>query len=165
MKAGFNITCIGDNREYSYMSSRNGNTNSDNIIKYVLKNITKKYKCYSWNERGSDERNYCAPGVDLPVATVMRSKFGSYPEYHTSLDKLGTVVTKKSLKSSFDLIKKIVIAADNNCYPKTKIFGEPFMTKRNMYPTTSKTHSHKPVKTYDGYNFILRRIYIININF
>ena len=147
MKAGFNITCIGDNREYSYMSSRNGNTNSDNIIKYVLKNITKKYKCYSWNERGSDERNYCAPGVDLPVATVMRSKFGSYPEYHTSLDKLGTVVTKKSLKSSFDLIKKIVIAADNNCYPKTKIFGEPFMTKRNMYPTTSKTHSHKPVKT------------------
>ena len=67
MKAGFNITCIGDNREYSYMSSRNGNTNSDNIIKYVLKNITKKYKCYSWNERGSDERNYCAPGVDLPV--------------------------------------------------------------------------------------------------
>ena len=40
-KAGFNITCIGDNREYSYMSSRNGNTNSDNIIKYVLKNIKK----------------------------------------------------------------------------------------------------------------------------
>ena len=68
----------------------------------------------------------------------MRSKFGSYPEYHTSEDKLGKVVTRKSLKNSFVLLKNLILAADNNCYPKTMHLGEPFMSKRHMYPTITK---------------------------
>ena len=146
VKAGFNITCMGDNKNYSYISSRQGNANSDNIAEYVFKKLGKKFIKYNWNDRGSDERNYCAPGIDLPVSTIMRSKFGSYPEYHTSEDKLGTVVTRKSLKNSFILLKNFVLAADNNCYPKAIHLGEPFMSKRNMYPTISKTHSNNPVK-------------------
>ena len=146
MKAGFNITCVGDNRDYSYISSRQGNGNSDNIAEYVFKKLNKKFKKYNWNERGSDERNYCAPGIDLPVSTIMRSKFGSYPEYHTSEDKLGKVVTRKSLRNSFVLLKNLILAADNNCYPKTMHLGEPFMSKRHMYPTISKTHSNNSVK-------------------
>ena len=74
--AGFNVTCVGDDRSYSYLPSRNGNTISDLISKHILKWIDKNFKSYSWLERGSDERQYCAPGIDLPIASIFRTKYG-----------------------------------------------------------------------------------------
>lgn len=50
--AGFNVSCIGDNRDYSYLPSRNGKTISDNILKHVLKHISPTYKSYKWADRG-----------------------------------------------------------------------------------------------------------------
>ena len=140
---GFNLTCLGDERCYSYLPSRNGNTLSDHIAKHVLYYTDRKYKKYSWLLRGSDERQYCAPGIDLPIATIMRSKYGTYPEYHTSLDKIGTVVTQKGLKQSFDLFKKVIFIIENNEKPITNIFCEPMLSKRNLYPTFSTKKRNK----------------------
>ncbi|WP_440669458.1 DUF4910 domain-containing protein [Candidatus Pelagibacter sp. HIMB1483] len=160
--SGFNISCIGDNRSYSFISSRKNNTDTDKITRYVYKNISNKFKEYSWNDRGSDEKNYCAPGIDLPVCTIMRSKFGKYKEYHTSEDKLGKVVSKVGLNNSFELLKKIHYLADNYSSPKTSVLGEPFLTKYNLYPTLSsqnlpkKTMLIKNIITYsDGDNSII----------
>ena len=88
LHAGFNLTCIGDDRDYSYLSTRKGNTISDNVAKHVLTYNTKNFSKYDWSSRGSDERQFCAPGVDLPIASLMRTKYLEYPEYHTSLDNL-----------------------------------------------------------------------------
>ena len=135
--AGFNLTCLGDERCYSYLPSRNGNTYSDILAKHVLYNTDKNYKKYTWLDRGSDERQYCAPGIDLPIATIMRSKYGTYPEYHTSLDRIGTVVTEKGLNQSLDIFKKIIFIIEKNLKPKTNIICEPMLSKRNLYPTLS----------------------------
>lgn len=136
--AGYVVTCVGDERNFSYLPSRNGNTISDKIAKHVLFYFTKnKFVQYSWLDRGSDERQFCSPFVDLPIASVMRSKYNTYPEYHTSLDILGKVVTNKGLQESYELYLKILKAIETDYYPKVKIFCEPNLGKRNLYPTVS----------------------------
>lgn len=144
--AGFNINCVGDDRDYSYLPSRNGETLSDLAAKHVLKNITTSFKSYKWTDRGSDERQYCSPGIDLPIASIMRTKYGEYPEYHTSLDNLKNVVTINGLKGGYEAIKCALETIENNKYPKIKIFCEPQLSKRGLYPDLSSKKSHGKMK-------------------
>ena len=136
--AGYVLSCVGDERSFSYIPSRNGNILSDKVARHILKWKVKKYNAYTWMERGSDERQFCAPGVDLPIGSILRSKHGFFPEYHTSLDKFGTVVTKKGLNGSYEIYKECIEAIENNCKPKTKFFCEPFFQKQNLYPEKTK---------------------------
>lgn len=135
--AGFNVTCVGDERMYSYLPSRNGNTYADKVAKHVLKWTDPEFTHLDWTDRGSDERQYCSPGVDLPVVCLMRSPYGHYPEYHTSLDTLGDVVTAKGLQESFDLYKRCIelIEFDDRYY--NQVLCEPQLGKRGLYPNVS----------------------------
>lgn len=135
--AGFNLTCIGDERNYSYLPSRDGGMLSDRAALHVLENHYPGYKKYSWLDRGSDERQYCAPGIDLPIASLMRTKYGEYPEYHTSLDDLINVVTAKGLMGGFDLVRKVIEVLEMNIIARPKMLCEPMMSKRFLYPTLS----------------------------
>ena len=141
--AGFNISCIGDDRSYSYLSTRYGNTLSDKVSKHILKNID--YVEYSFLDRGSDERQYCSPGVDLPIATICRTKYGAYPEYHTSLDDL-TVISPNGLYGGYDKLKKAIELLENNNYYKVNVLCEPQLGKRGLYPTISTKTSGAIVK-------------------
>ena len=144
--AGINITCVGDNRNYSYLPSRAGNTKIDKIALNILKHKYKKFKRYNWLDRGSDERQYCSPGVNLPMISLMRTKYGQYPEYHNSDDKLGTVVTSKGLLGGYSLIKDVIYSFEKNCIPVASFKCEPFLSKRKLYPTTSFKKLNKEIK-------------------
>ena len=82
--SGLNLTCVGDNKSYSYLMSRNENTYSDKIANYLTSIHYPNAKKFSYLSRGSDERNYCWPGIDLPIISLMRTKYGEFKEYHTS---------------------------------------------------------------------------------
>ena len=131
MLAGFVVTCVGDERNYSYLPSRSGDTVSDRIIKKTLNENKIKYKSYTWLDRGSDERQYCSPGVDLPVASLMRSKYGTYKEYHTSLDVFGNVVTTRGLLQSLNIYKKMIQELETNIYPSATNTCEHHMNIHN----------------------------------
>jgi aminopeptidase-like protein len=144
--AGFNVTCVGDDRAYSFLPSRNGKTISDMIAKHVLKWIDSNFVEYSWLDRGSDERQYCAPGIDLPIASILRTKYGQYIEYHTSLDDLENVVTPKGLNGGYWAIRKAIEAIEKNKKYKVSVLCEPQMGKRGLYSNLSTKGVDKEVK-------------------
>ena len=138
--AGFNVTCVGDDRVFSYLPSRNGNTISDKIAIRVLSRNKKGFKTYSWLDRGSDERQYCSPNLDLPIASIMRSKYSCYKEYHNSLDKIGKVVTEKGLQGSFKVYKEVIKLFEKNYRPIAVNLGEPFLKKHGLFKSKAYTN-------------------------
>ena len=135
---GFNLSCVGDERNYSYISSRKGNTLTDTAIKTALIGLP-NVKKYSFLDRGGDERQYCAPGIDLPLCGFSRSK--KYPEYHTDKDNFN-VVTQEGLMGSFKVMKNIIDAFELGIYPKTITFAEPSLSKKGLYSTLSQKGRH-----------------------
>lgn len=143
--AGFVLTCVGDDRAYSYLETRKGNTLTDRVMKNVLGFAHPEYKTYSFLDRGSDERQYNAPGVDLPVCDFCRSKYGEYPEYHTSADDM-SLISPEGLQGSLDVMKQVILALEYNHYYRVTCLCEPQLGKRGLYPTESRKGIYEEVK-------------------
>lgn len=135
--AGFQLTCIGDDRRYTYLASREGNLRIDRIAKRVLASRDNVVH-YSYLARGSDERQYCSPGVDLPLISIMRSRYADYPEYHTSLDDLDTVVTPTGLQGGLDVVRECIEALESEPVLVANQRGEPQLGRRGLYHTVMK---------------------------
>ena len=133
---GYNLSCIGDDRKHSCMFSKYKNSQSDKSLAQAYKNLNIKYKVFSFLERGSDERQYNSPGVDLPIASIFRSKYGEFPEYHTSLDDF-SLVTIKGINGGFKVAKEAISILLRQILPKARYYCEPQMGKRNLYSTLS----------------------------
>jgi aminopeptidase-like protein len=136
------VTCVGDERDFSFLGSRYGNTLADNVAKFVLRRRNLPFTQYSWLERGSDERQYGWPGIDIPVASIMRSKYGKFPEYHSSLDTFGDVVTRAGLSDSITVYNEAVSIMRNDFIPKANTFCEPNLGKRDLYALVSNPGIH-----------------------
>ena len=168
---GYNLSCIGDERKHSCMLSKNKNSPSDEalMLSYKKMNI-RNYKIYPFLNRGSDERQYNSPGIDLGITSIFRSKYTEYPEYHTSLDNFD-VVTLKGLTGGYNVAKNSIKIIQNNTYPISKILCEPQMGKRGLYPTLSVKSKRKETKKFmdflqysDGFNSLNKIKKLINLD-
>lgn len=135
--SGFNVNCVGDERDYSMVETRYGNTLTDRLIANVFASIKPDFLRESYLRRGSDERQYCSPGVDFPVCSVCRSKFHRFPEYHTSKDNLD-LITEAGMQGMVDALTKCIDILENNAKHMVVYPCEPMLGKRGLHPTISK---------------------------
>lgn len=132
--AGFNISCVGDDRNYSFVASRKGATLADRIAEHVLPQLSSSYVKHSFLERQSDERQYGSVLIDLPFVALSRTKYGCYDEYHTSLDDF-SVVTAAGLEGGFNMVAQCITALEANRTLVATTPCEPQLGRRGLYPT------------------------------
>ena len=125
---GYNLTCIGDERNHSCIFSKYENSPSDIALKESYKKLKIRYKKYSFLKRGSDERQFNSPGVDLGITSISRSIYSEFPEYHTSLDDFN-LVTVKGLSGGFKVALECIKNLQKKIIPKNLIVCEPQMGK------------------------------------
>lgn len=134
-KAGYIINCVGYGDEFTLKKSRQGNSISDRAARNILR-FKKKFTEVDFFPDGSDERQFCSPGFNLPIALVMRKMFGTFKEYHNSLDN-EKFISFETIKQSIETYYDILMTIDNNFIPKAKIlYGTPQLSKSkiDLYP-------------------------------
>ena len=133
--AGFVITCIGDDGPFTYKKSRRGASLPDRIVVNLLAQTEEDYHIVDYFPSGSDERQYCSPGFNLPVGSLMRTMYGKYPEYHTSADDK-SFISFEALAASVHKYQQVVDVLEyNRYYVNQAPYGEPQLGKRGLYPT------------------------------
>lgn len=142
--AGIVLSCVGDDRDYSIIESRYADTLADKSLKSILETKV-RYTRYPFLERGSDERQYNAPGIELPVVGFCRSKYGEYPEYHTSADNMG-LISPAGLQGSYETIVQWINSMESNRKYQVTVLGEPQLGRRGLYPTVSQKGSYDEIQ-------------------
>ena len=142
---GYHLTCIGDNRSHGCKLSKYGNSLVDKSLLEAYKLLKIKFKRYSYLNPGSDERQFSSPGINLPMASIFRTKYLEYPEYHTSLDDF-KIVSVKGLKGGFKVSRKAIEILQKKIIPKSLVSCQPLMSKRGLYPTLSNLKNIIPYK-------------------
>jgi aminopeptidase-like protein len=133
---GLVLTAIGDAGGFHYKKSRRGDAEIDRAIAHVLRHNGEPYELLEFSPYGYDERQYCSPGFNLPVGCLMRSVWGTFPEYHTSADNLD-FIKPESLAGSLRVCAAVVDVLENNFrYCNQNPYCEPQLGKRNLYRST-----------------------------
>jgi aminopeptidase-like protein len=134
LDAGYVLTCCGDRGELTYKASKRGNSLADRVARHVLKYSGKPHGVISFAVGGSDERQYCSPGFNLPVGSLMRTPYQRYAEYHTSLDNKAFISFSHLLDTVATYLDIVKVLEVNDVYVNKVAFCEPQLGKRGLYP-------------------------------
>ena len=139
IRHGLVLTCLGDAGGFHYKKSRRGDAEIDRTVAHVLRHSGEPAETLDFSPYGYDERQYCSPGFDLPVGCLMRSQWGTFPEYHTSADNLD-FIHPQQLARSLQVCQAVCeLLERNKCYLSQNPFCEPQLGKRNLYRSTGGT--------------------------
>lgn len=130
---GMIVTCVGKKSNFNFVKSINENSIINRVVKHYFQHKHKNSKIWSYLERGSDERQYNSPNINIDVGSFTSAKFGKFKEYHTSLDNLNCI-NNNQLNISLEALKEIIELINLNGIYKSTKFCEPFYTKYKLYP-------------------------------
>jgi aminopeptidase-like protein len=134
LRAGFVLTCCGDRGHLSYKRSRRGDCLADRAALLALRDRGCEHEVIPFTPAlGSDERQFCSPGFDLPVGSLMRTMYTRFPEYHTSLDNK-SFISFEHLADTVEAYLAVVEALEaNRVWRNTCPFGEPQLGPRGLF--------------------------------
>jgi aminopeptidase-like protein len=139
VKHGLVLTCLGDAGGFTYKTSRRGNAEIDRAVVLTLKQSARPHQIQDFTPYGYDERQYCSPGFNLAVGCLMRTRWGQFPEYHTSADNL-SFVTPAQLEDSLHLCAEVMEVLEGNLrYRNQNPFCEPQLGRRGLYGSIGGT--------------------------
>ena len=133
VRHGLVLSCLGDPGAPTYKQSRRGDAAIDRYAAHLLTADGRQGSIIPFDPYGYDERQYCSPGFNLPVGCLMRSRNGTFPEYHTSADT-PDFVTAAALAKSMQMLLDFIDIIERNANPiSTAPYGEPQLGKRGLY--------------------------------
>jgi len=140
---GLVLTCVGDPSPITYKRSRQGRAEIDRAVSHVLKESGEPYSVIDFSPTGYDERQYCSPGIDLPVGCFMRGRHGEFPEYHTSDDNL-SFVQPSALEDSLARVKAAIeLLEENRIYKNLISKGEPHLSEYDFHRASDQDSNAK----------------------
>jgi aminopeptidase-like protein len=127
------VSCVGDSGAFTYKRSRRADAVIDTAVEHVLQHSGHKFHTLDFIPYGYDERQYCSPGINLPVGCFMRTPNGRYPQYHTSADDLTLVSASALGESLLQLVRVVQVLEENDCYLNLNPKCEPQLGRRGLY--------------------------------
>jgi aminopeptidase-like protein len=155
IRHGLVLTCIGDAGGFHYKKSRRGNAEIDRAAACVLRDCGEAAEILDFAPYGYDERQYCSPGFNLPVGCLMRSVWGTFPEYHTSADNLDFLRPESLARSLQACLSIVEVLEESRTYTNQSPFCEPQLGRRNLY---------KPPGDESGKTGINARLWVLNLS-
>lgn len=133
VKHGLVLTCVGDAAPITYKKSRLGDLPIDRAMQHVLGTSGSEFSVVDFHPYGYDERQFCSPGINLPVGCLMRSVHGTFPEYHTSADNLDFIRPAHLADSLNKTIEAFDVLEKNATFNNLKPMCEPRLGKYGLY--------------------------------
>jgi len=155
IRHGLVLTCIGDLGGFHYKKSRRGDAEVDRAAAHVLRHSGESAEILEFSPYGYDERQYCSPGFNLAVGCLMRSVWGSFPEYHTSADNLDFIRPQQLAGSLFVCAAILDVLENNRWYRNEFPYGEPQLGRRDLYRSTGGEACEEQ---------ILARLWVLNLS-
>lgn len=132
IKAGLVATCVGDGGMKIYKKTRREDSLIDKIVPKIFKDCGEKYDVWGFFPWGSDERQFCSSGINLPIGVLARSIYG-FDGYHSSADNLN-YMSEYGLGDSYKIYLEVTYVMENNTkYLNLNPKCEPQLGKRGLY--------------------------------
>ncbi|MFI5092225.1 MAG: DUF4910 domain-containing protein [Candidatus Acidiferrales bacterium] len=133
IKHGLVLAGVGDAGSLSYKRSRRGDAEIDRAVSHVLQHSGQPHQLLAFSPYGYDERQFCSPGINLPVGRLSRTPHGTFPEYHTSADNLEFVHADKLGESFAACLEVFSLLENNETFVNLNSKCEPQLGKRGLY--------------------------------
>jgi len=140
--AGYILSCLGRGKKINILQKYKENISSSLLNNFIQKN-SYKHSYKNWEERGSDERQFCSPNINLPFSVITKNKFFEYKQYHTSLDDIN-YIKDNDILHSYTFFKKFIDYVEKQKIYLSQKKVEPFLSKYNLYSKISSSfHKNK----------------------
>jgi len=137
---GLTIGLLGDVGPLTYKRSRRGTTEIDLIAAQAVRELDPNAKLLDFSPYGYDERQFCSPGINLPMGRLTRSANGAYPEYHTSADNLSLLRADALAQSILAIATTLNRIDGNRLFRNRSPKGEPRLGRRGLFRATGGTN-------------------------